>query len=331
MLDREAVLDYLEGIINGLDSQLDVRTALELSVSAAPKKIRKNAEMVLSLYRQGRSLYDSFILAGFPKEYFFLLKPFEQEGNVGEGLKAVKELLEVDATIEKSLHQIDLYFLFLIILSFATLLVMFGYFIPVMAKLLSEILNGQKLDSLSAWLLKFKGKTIKDIALNPYFLGSLGISLFIWKTRLYRKFMVFLPAYRRLLKLSDKTAIVTALYLSKNYAQTINALAETYREKYGFNRIRQGFRLGRAFNSFIDSDLFDSVEERNMFILAGNNNFPSLFNYLRKKYDSERNKAYETVKTIVEFFMLFFVIGIIVAMAVLMVAPMKTIMQNING
>jgi len=326
--EKAAVVDYLESLINALESNISIGQALELAMTAAPKEIRDKVEEVYRINRTGRTLYESFIVAGFPKDFFFLLQPFEEEGNVVEGLRAVKELLEIDVKIESSLSQIDTYFLILILIVLATLLIMAGYYAPTMGNLLKEAIpNPQDMSNLAKKLVEYRDYNIKKALTSPWFIGLSVSSLLLWKTRAYRKFLTLLPSYRKMLKLADKTAITTAMALSRNYRQTVKALAESFGNRYRFKEIEERFNLGVGFNAFETSDLFDNEEEKKLFILAGNNNFSDLFVYLKKRYNAEREKLFERIKMTMEVFIIAVIIAMVVFMTVLMVIPMKEILK----
>lgn len=330
--EKKYTVDFLEALINALENQIDIRTALELSLSSVSKKLREKVKAVLRAYKTGRSLYDSFILAGFPKEYFYVLRSFEEEGNIAEGLKAVKEFLETDIKLDSSMFSIDLEVLVIGIILFITAVFVMGYYMPTMANLIANITdNPQKFGGVSQFIYShFKGKTIADAAKNPFLIAGMGLFLFLWKTRLYREFLKVFPQYRRLQKLADKISITTAFALSKNYTQTLSALVESFGDRYRLKEVYRRFRLGAGFEAFSISDIFDSEEEKRLFILAGNNNFPSIFNYLRKNYEKERENAFTSLSTIMRFFMMGLVVGIIVVLVIVSMAPMKEIMSSLG-
>ena len=329
--EKSATVDYLESLINALESRISITEALKITLSAVPKAIKEKAEEVYRLNRSGRTLYDSFILAGFPKKYFFILQPFERDGNFVEGLKAVKELLSIDVRIESELSQIDLYVLITVVIVIVTAALMLGYYAPVMGKLLSEVVdNPESLTGLAGKLASMKDLTVKDVIFSYQFIGASLFLLFVWKTKLYRKFLGLLPSYRKLVKLSDKTAITTAFALSRNYRLTVKVLSESFGDKYRLREIDRGFSLGANFDAFEISDLFDDEEEKKLFILAGANNFSHLFNYLKNKYNREREKLFGKIKTYMEIFVIAVMVLAIVVMAALMGIPMNVIIKNLK-
>jgi len=330
--EKRYLVDFLEALISGIENQIDTRTALELSLASVPKGFRKRVEAVLKAYRAGRTLYDSFILAGFPKEYFFPLKAFEQEGNVGEGLKAVKELVETDVKLDNNFFKIDLEVLFLFVVIIVGALFITGYYLPTLGKLFSDVVDDPRnLSGIAAKLVNFKDLTVGKVLRNPLYISFVVITLTVWKTRAYRLFLKVFPQYRRLTKLVDKSSIALAFSLSRNYAQTIFTLAESFGEKYSFKEIAKRFRLGAGFEAFEISDLFDNEEEKRLFILAGNNDFPAIFRYLKKRYETERDKAFQSLATILQIAIFMTVLGLIIGVVVFAVAPMSQLIQAVGG
>jgi len=330
--EKKLTVDFLEALVNALENQIDIRTALELSLSSVPKRFREKAKAVLRAYKTGRSLYDSFILAGFPKEYFYVLRSFEEEGNVAQGLKAVKEFIETDIKLDSSMFSIDIEVLVMGIFLFITAVFIIGYYMPTMAKLISNITdNPRRLGGVSQFIYThFKGKTVGDALKNPLLIIATVVFFFLWKTRLYRGLLKVFPQYKKLQKLADKISLTTAFALSKNYAQTLSAIVESFGNKYRLKEVYRRFRLGAGFEAFAISDIFDSEEEKRLFILAGNNNFPAIFNYLRRSYEKQRENAFTTLSTIMRFLIIGLIIALIVALVVISMAPMKEMMSSIG-
>ncbi len=322
----KAIEDFVQVVLAGVRSQLPLVRSIEFALSSVDNCIKDRVRRVKFLVENsGTPFIEACIRAGFPSQFFSLAKTFEDEGNLEKGLEAVLRSLEVESKIDDMMSQIDREIYQLLFAVGVALFVAFFFYIPTVVSNILANLPGVSEDPILGFALKLKD--VKPGDGIPFAVAYVLLLLADYKFLFHRKLLVLLPSYKKLQSINDKIVILSALENSMEYVETVLRLGKVFGSKYRMDKIAKFFPE-MSFRAFNFCTLF-SPNEREQLIAAGEGALSSVFSFMRKRYEKEREKTFSAVKSQVEWIKLAFIACVLLLIGMIPVFVMKKMLEYV--
>ena len=320
------LLEYLEILEGGLD--IGVNAAAKFAISAVSKDFRKTAEVLYRKLDTGKTLSKALSEAGFIEEAN-ILAPYEEQGDLRAGIKALKELLSKKVSMEEGLNKLDNKVLLTVGIMFVALIVLVNFYLPtVTEKLVKQITYSKEAreDVVINFLLE--NFSVGYLSLTNIKRGVIlalilvGIIVAVKKFKISRLLLKLIPAYRKMLETNDKITILSVLLTSPDELVAVKNLAKLFRTKYNFQTVARNFSE-MNYKAFRFITLFNE-DEKGFIMGVGNTANKGMLEFMLKGLERKRDDYLERTLTITDLVMK---ISIMVGAVILWAIPMLLIGQ----